>query len=420
MKLTIIGASGHGKVVADIAKLNGYDEIEFLDDNEIITHCGEYPVVGKTDKASETDGEMFVGIGNTEIRKEFMERLKGKTFVTLIHPNAVVADGVKIGAGSAVMAGAVINPGAVIGEGCIVNTASSIDHDCSIGDYVHIAVGSHLCGTVTVGSGTWIGAGATVSNDVGICGDCIIGAGSVAVNNIDEPGIYIGVPARKKVQTKDDKAKDLIIIGAGGFGREVAWLTERINAVSPTWNILGFMDDNDSVQGTEINGYKVVGKTSDAPKFSDAYFVCAVGSSAVREKIINGLKSANPDVRFATLIDPGVEMSGFVDIGEGSVICAHTIITVNVTIGNHVIINPDCTVGHDAVLNDFVTLYPSVNVSGNTNIGHGVELGTGMQIIQGINIGERSIVGAGSVAVKDLPAKCTAVGCPAKPIKFFE
>lgn len=214
--------------------------------------------------------------------------------------------------------------------------------------------------------------------------------------------------------------KKLIIFGASGFGREVAWLVERINNVAPTWNLLGFMDDADDIQGKKINGYEVLGKTADVAKYPDAYFVCAVGASRTREKIVNNLRSVNPNIKFGTVIDPSVEKSDLVSIGEGSIICAHTIITVNISIGKHVIINLDCTIGHDAVLKDFVTLYPSVNVSGITNIGHAVELGTGMQIIQAKSVGDYSIIGAGAVVVKDIPEKCTAVGSPAKPIKFFD
>jgi sugar O-acyltransferase (sialic acid O-acetyltransferase NeuD family) len=191
MKLTIIGASGHGKVVANIARLNGYDAIEFLDDNEALTYCGEYPVVGKTDKA--VDGDVFVAIGNADILERLSQHRK---LITLIHPNAVIADGVEIGEGTVVMAGVVINAGAKIGSGCIVNTASSIDHDCIVGDYVHIAVGAHLCGTVSVGGKTWIGAGATVSNNVNICGGCMIGAGAVAIKDIKIQGTYVGVPVK--------------------------------------------------------------------------------------------------------------------------------------------------------------------------------------------------------------------------------
>lgn len=118
------------------------------------------------------------------------------------------------------------------------------------------------------------------------------------------------------------------------------------------------------------------------------------------------------------MIDPDAILSGRVRVGDGSIICAHTIITVDVTIGEHTILNLDCTVGHDAVLHDFVTLYPSVNVSGITELGECVEMGTGSQIIQVKKIGEDTIIGAGSVVVKEIPANCTAVGVPAVPIKY--
>ena len=213
--------------------------------------------------------------------------------------------------------------------------------------------------------------------------------------------------------------KNLIIIGASGFGREVAWLVERINKVNPTWNLMGFIDDAPEMQGELVNGYAVLGTTEDVSKF-DAHYVCAIGSAKTRELIINRIAETKKDIQFATLIDPSVEMSELIKVGEGTIICAHCILTVNIEIGKHVIINLDCTVGHDAILHDFVTLYPSVNVSGITNIGHCSELGTGVQIIQGKMVGNYSIVGAGAVIIKDIPDKCTAVGSPAKPIKFFE
>ena len=212
--------------------------------------------------------------------------------------------------------------------------------------------------------------------------------------------------------------KDLLILGAGGFSREVAWLIERINSASPRWNLIGFLDDNEKLLNKQLNGYSVVGKIQDAARFEGAYIVCAIGAADVREKIVGRVKEICPNIKFATLIDPSAIMSDYVSIGEGTVICAHTIITVNISIGNHVIINLDCTIGHDAVLDDFVTLYPSVNVSGNSRIGKCSEMGTGAQIIQGKRVGEHSIVGAGAVIVKDIPANCTAVGSPAKPIKF--
>lgn len=201
-KLAIIGASGHGRVVADIARRNGYKEIVFLDDDDSIHECGGYPVIGKSSEAGTIDADVIIGIGNAGVRKQIQESLPDEKLVTLIHPDAVVAEDVVIGKGTVVMAGAVINPGVRIGKGCIINTCSSVDHDCEAGDYVHIAVGSHLCGTVSVGDGTWIGAGATVSNNVNICGDCMIGAGTVVIKDIEKPGTYVGVPARENIMSK--------------------------------------------------------------------------------------------------------------------------------------------------------------------------------------------------------------------------
>ena len=196
-KLAIIGASGHGKVVADIARKNGYSEIVFLDDDESIHECGGYSVIGKSSEARTIDAGVIVGIGNAGVRKQIQESIPDEKLVTLIHPDAVVAEDVVIGVGTVVMAGAVINPGTHIGKGCIINTCSSVDHDCIVDDFVHVAVGSHLCGTVNVGAGTWIGAGATVSNNISICPDCMIGAGAVVVNDIQESGTYVGVPAKR-------------------------------------------------------------------------------------------------------------------------------------------------------------------------------------------------------------------------------
>lgn len=214
--------------------------------------------------------------------------------------------------------------------------------------------------------------------------------------------------------------KNLYIVGAGGFGREVVWLIERINKVTPTWNIVGFLDDADEVKGTVINGYKVLGGCDYLEAVSEeCWVVCTIGASKIRRKVVEKIKKY-ANVKFPVLIDPSVLCSELVQIGEGSIICAGTIITVNISLGEHVILNLDCTVGHDAILHDYVTVYPSVNISGNVVAEECVELGTGTQIIQGKKIERETIVGAGAVVVKDLPAKCTAVGAPAKPIKFFE
>lgn len=197
-KLAIIGASGHGKVIADIAIRNGYEEIVFFDDNREIHECAGFPVVGTSGEVDDySDYDVIVAIGNASIRKQIHKQVGEDRLATLIHPQAVISRRVTIGKGTVVMAGAVVNSDTKIGEGCIINTGASVDHDCSIGDFVHVSVGAHVAGTVTVGDDTWIGAGATVSNNVAICGECMIGAGAVVVKNIKEPGTYVGSPAEK-------------------------------------------------------------------------------------------------------------------------------------------------------------------------------------------------------------------------------
>lgn len=219
--------------------------------------------------------------------------------------------------------------------------------------------------------------------------------------------------------------KKLYIVGSGGFGREVLWLARRINEAAvlrgevATWDIQGFIDDNATLHGTMQDEYPVFGGCDYLNTLGEeAYAVIAVGTAKVKKNIVDKL-SAYKNIHFATLIDPTVVISDRVKIGEGCIICAGTIITVNITIGKHVIINLDCTLGHDDVIGDYVTIYPSVNISGNVTIGEEAELGTGMQIIQGKNVGRQSIVGAGAVVVKDIPEKCTAVGSPAKAIKYY-
>ena len=137
----------------------------------------------------------------------------------------------------------------------------------------------------------------------------------------------------------------------------------------------------------------------------------------MRMKVVNKMAQIHPCIRFATLIDPSVEMSRFVKIREGCVVCARTIMTVNIEIGKHVIITSGCNIGHDAVIHDFASIFPGVNLSGMTEIGCGTALGTGSQIIQGRTIGQNTIIGAGSTVIRDIPSDCVAVGCPCIPIK---
>ena len=193
-KLVIIGAGGHGKVAADIAELNGYSEIVFLDDNvknsKVVGNISDYlKYVKKCD--------FFVGIGNNRVRKNMFDMLNdaGANIVSLIHPKATISRTATLGTGVIVMHGALVGVDAVVGDGAIVNTCASVDHDCSLGEFSHISAGVHMAGTMKIDSFTFVGVGATVIQN--ICSDCIIGAGAVVSRPINESGTYVGVPARK-------------------------------------------------------------------------------------------------------------------------------------------------------------------------------------------------------------------------------
>ncbi|OMC67811.1 acetyltransferase [Paenibacillus odorifer] len=200
--LIIIGAGGHGKVVADIAKqMNKWTNISFLDDNESFTDFGEFEIVGKIESLYKfmNNYDVFVAIGSNKVRENVQNKLEidGASIVSLVHPQAIIGTDVKFGIGTVIMAGVIINSSTTIGKGCIVNTASSVDHDNIIGDFVHISPGTHLAGNVKIGKGAWLGVGSTVSNGLEICNDSKLGAGAVVIKNILELGTYVGVPARK-------------------------------------------------------------------------------------------------------------------------------------------------------------------------------------------------------------------------------
>ncbi len=207
--------------------------------------------------------------------------------------------------------------------------------------------------------------------------------------------------------------KDIYIIGASGFGREVAWLIEELD----DWNIAGFIDDNEKVLGTNINGFPVVGNTEYLiEQNKNINVVIAIGNPIIRKKIYDKLSQSNM-VNFPNFIAKDVRISNTSQLGIGNIICTHNVLTTNISIGNFNHINLSCTIGHDAIIEDFSTVYPGVNISGNTRIKSFVEIGTGTKIIQGKTIDENIVIGAGSVVVKDLVEIGTYVGIPAKKIK---
>lgn len=205
--------------------------------------------------------------------------------------------------------------------------------------------------------------------------------------------------------------KDLIIIGGGGFAKEVIWLANDCNR-----KIRGVLDDSVETHNTQIQGAEVLGDVSSWVNYKDCDFIIAIGSPRTRLKVLERMLTfGKPE--FATLIHPSVWLSNTVSIGKGSIICAGSILTADVNLGKHNILNLNVTVGHECEFADYVTVAPMVAVSGNVKLECLVEVGTGAVIRQGLTLNDGSMLGMGAVLTKNIPERMIYAGNPAKKLK---
>jgi sugar O-acyltransferase (sialic acid O-acetyltransferase NeuD family) len=239
------------------------------------------------------------------------------------------------------------------------------------------------------------------------------GAWSGCSRRLPDPCAIAGVPFR----LSEHPVRDLIIGGAGGASREIAWMVEEINRLEPRWNLLGFLDDDPEKQDLLVHGYPVLGPLSAAPMYSSSYFIVGIASYRNRMGRRNAVErmELSPD-RFATLIHPSVWISRHARVGVGTAILANVVIAPDAVIGSQVLVSTHSTIGHDSVLEDFVTLAAQVNISGGAYVGPYSYLGARSVLRDGIRVGAGALVGIGSVVVNDVEPGVTVFGNPARPL----
>ena len=209
--------------------------------------------------------------------------------------------------------------------------------------------------------------------------------------------------------------KDLIIVGAGGFGRELAQIIEDINQAEKTWNVLGYIDDNpDALEGYPTD-YRIIGTITEWEPSPAESFVCAIADPDTKEKVTNLLKSKG--AVFASIVHPKATIGKFNRIGEGFIAYPNAVVTSNVTIGDFVVLLSS-GIGHDSIIGDYTTICAFSDITGGCHIGSHVWMGTHSTVIPGRTIGNHVYVGAGSVVMTDFPDHVKVLGNPARKINF--
>lgn len=216
------------------------------------------------------------------------------------------------------------------------------------------------------------------------------------------------------------ESKKVVIIGAGGFAREVLDIFDACNENGHRYDVLGYIvEPGFGKSGDIVNDKPILGGFEWlADRQDEISAVCAVGAPEVRRRLV--MEATSAGTRFCSIIHPSVRMSRWISIGSGVVIAAGCILTNQIRIGNHVQINLDCTIGHDVLIGDLVTVSPGTHVSGGVTISTGCHVGTGVNIINRLNLGEWSVIGAGSTVIRDVPPNATVVGVPAREVKKRE
>ena len=214
--------------------------------------------------------------------------------------------------------------------------------------------------------------------------------------------------------------RKLIILGTGGTCRDIVDTVRDLNAsgVAPRIDCMGFLDDNEALWGSTVEGLPVIGPLAAARDIRECRFVNGIGSPAnytLKEQLI--ARTGLPIERFATLVHPTASVSRTARLGHGVVVFQQVTITSNVTVGHHVVILPNSVISHDDEIGDYTCVAGGVKVSGGVRVGRGCYLGSGAALIGGIEVGDGALVGMGSVVLKNVPAWTVVAGNPARHLR---
>lgn len=397
--VVIIGAGDLGKeivwLIEDINKVNPtYVILGFLDDDTKKTgkEFFGYKVLGTTAQLTELTRKQascaVIAIQSGDIRRKIVEaNAEFGNWETIIHPTAVIADSAVYGKGNIFFPQTAVSVDSKLGDFGLYYLHASVGNDCHIGDYVSVMLNASVSKHVEVDSLSYIGADKHI-------------------------------PAHMRVENK--KIKKLVLIGAGGFGKEVAQMIESINRREKTYELIGFLDDGKQFNHDSlINGYPWLGNSSWILDHKDGIVCnCTIGDASTKASVQRRLMEQG--VHFETIIAPTAGIASHCKIGAGCVFYWNVGISVNCTVGDGVLLNDGVKLGHDAVIGDYTSIMPGTGISGGCVIGNEVDIGGHAFVVPGKKVGDRARIAAGSVVFSNVKVGTTVLGNPAKRMRELE
>jgi sugar O-acyltransferase (sialic acid O-acetyltransferase NeuD family) len=431
-QICIIGTGGFAREVycclEDIFKYKGvsfdnkavFSDVDSCENDVVVMGQKRIPII-KESKLDVYKYVLFVAIGDSMLRKKVVEKYPNDVqYATIIHPTAVISDYATIGEGSIVTANCVVTCNINIGKQCHLNLNTTIGHDCEIGDYFTTAPGVHISGICNIGDRVYFGTNACVKQGINICDDVIVGMGSVVVKDINESGIAYGNPCKivSNVKFMGGVNNKSVIIGAGTYGEVYLSYLQECGI-----EVVAFMDNNPTLVGTYIKGIRVVGsedllETEEwKHKVSNVY--CPIGNNPLRRKILSRVKELGYNTPY--FIHPSACIADNVSIAEGVYVLPQTVIMPFTKIDKYCMISMNAKIAHHSILEEGCFISTGVNFGANIHALKDAYMGIGSLIMTGVKIvGENSLIGAGSIVIRDVPDNAVMVGNPAKVLKYKE